>query len=77
MIIRRAPQRRVRSRNTDALPPKLPKLTKFTKLIEPRARRVFPQGHGKSLPDPVKNNRFPYSFGGVLAEPLKPLARQT
>ena len=37
--------------NTDALPPKLAKLTKFTKLIEPRARRASPQSD--AAPDKV------------------------
>ena len=69
VIIRRAPQRRVRSRNTDALPPKLPKLTNFIKLIEPRARRASPQGHGKSLPDAVKTIDFPSVLEGFWPNP--------
>ena len=71
--IRRAPQRRVRSRNTDALPPKLPKLSKFIKLIEPRARRASPQGHGKSLPDTVKTIDFPSVLEGFRPNPSKTL----
>ena len=76
--IRRAPQRRVRPRNTDALPPKLPKLTKFIKLIEPRARRASPQGHGKSLPDAVKTIDFPSVLEGFWPNPssrLRPSVR--
>ena len=76
--IRRAPQRRVRSRNTDALPPKLPKLTKFIKLIEPRARRLSPQGHGKSLLDAVKTIDFPSVLEGFWPNPsnrLRPSVR--
>ena len=57
--IRRAPQRRVRSRNIDAFLPKILKFTKHNKDIEPRARRAPPQGHGKSLPDAVKTIDFP------------------
>ena len=55
--------------NTDALPPKLPKLTKFIKLIEPRARRASPQGHGKSLPDAVKTIDFASLLEGFWPNP--------
>ena len=55
--------------NSDALPPKLPKLTKFIKLIEPRARRASPQGHGKSLPDAVNNTDFPPVLEGFRPNP--------
>mgnify|MGYP001287118520 CR=1 FL=1 len=64
--------------NTDALPPKLPKLTKFIKLIEPRARRASPQGHGKSLPDAVKTIDFPSVLEGFRPNPsnrLRPSVR--
>ena len=55
--------------NSDALPPKLPKLTKFINLIEPRARRASPQGHGKSLPDAVKTIDFPSVLEGFWPNP--------
>ena len=55
--------------NSDALPPKFPKLTKFIKLIEPRARRASPQGHGKSLLDAVKNIDFPSVLEGFGPNP--------
>ena len=76
--IRRAPQRRVRPRNSDALPPKLPKLIKFIKLIEPRARRASPQGHGKSLPDDIKTIDFASLLKGFRPNPsnrLRPSVR--
>ena len=50
--------------NSDALPPKLPKLTKFIELIEPRARRALPQGHGKSLPDVIEKINFASGLEG-------------
>ena len=53
----------------DALPPKLPKLTQFIKLIEPRARRASPQGHGKSLPDAVKTIDFASLLEGFWPNP--------
>ena len=59
--------------NSDALPPKLPKLTKFIKLIEPRARRASPQGHGKSLLDTVKNIDFASVLEGFRPNPSKTL----
>ena len=39
------------------------------KLIEPRARRASPQGHGKSLPDAVKNIDFPSVLEGFRPNP--------
>ena len=71
--IRRAPQRRVRPRNTDAFLPKILKLTKHNKLIEPRARRTSPQGHGKSLPDTVKTIDFASVLEGFWPNPSKTL----
>ena len=76
--IRRAPQRRVRSRNIDAFLPKILKLTKHNKLIEPRARRASPQGHGKSLLDAVKTIDFPSVLEGFWPNPsnrLRPSVR--
>ena len=67
--IRRAPQRRVRPRNTDALPPKFLKFIIHNKLIEPRARRAPPQGHGKSLPDAVKTIDFALLLKGFRPNP--------
>ena len=64
--------------NTDALPPKLPKLIKFNQLIEPRARRASPQGHGKSLPDAVKTIDFASLLEGFWPNPsnrLRPSVR--
>ena len=64
--------------NSDALPPKLPKLLNFTKLIEPRARRAPPQGHGKSLPDAAKTIDFPSVLEGFGPNPsnrLRPSVR--
>ena len=64
--------------NNDALPPKLPKRTKFLKLIEPRARRASPQGHGKSLPDAVKTIDFASLLEGFWPNPsnrLRPSVR--
>ena len=64
--------------NSDALRPKLPKLTKFIKLIEPRARRASPQGHGRSLPDAVKTIDFPSVLEGFRPNPsnrLRPSVR--
>ena len=55
--------------NTDALPPKLPKFTKYNKLIEPRARRASPEGHGKTLPDAVKTIDFPSVLEGFWPNP--------
>ena len=55
--------------NSDALRPKLPKLTKCIKLIEPRARRASPQGHGKSLPDAVKTIDFASVLEGFRPTP--------
>ena len=54
---------------SDTLLPKPPKFIKFNKLIEPRARRASPQGHGKSLPDAVKNNDFPSGLEGFRPKP--------
>ena len=59
--------------NTDALPPKLPKLNKQYKLIEPRARRASPQGHGKWLPDAVKTIDFLSVLEGFWPNPSKTL----
>ena len=59
--------------NSDALPPKLPKLIKFNQLIESRARRASPQGHGKSLPDAVKTIDFPSVLEGFRPNPSKTL----
>ena len=59
--------------DSDSLPPKLPKLTKFIKLIEPRARRASPQGHGKSLPDTVKTIDFASVLEGFWPNPSKTL----
>ena len=39
------------------------------KLIEPRARRASPQGHGKSLPDAVKNIDFASLLEGFWPKP--------
>ena len=78
LLIRRAPQRRVRSRNSDALLPKHPKLIQFMKLIEPRARRASPQGHCRSLPDAVKTIDFPSVLRGFWPNPsnrLRPSVR--
>ena len=55
--------------NNDALPPKILKLTKHNKLIEPRARRASPQGHGKSLPDAVKTIDFASLLEGFWPNP--------
>ena len=55
--------------NSDALPPKLPKLTKFIKLIEPCARRASPQGHGKSLLEAVKTIDFLSVLEGFWPNP--------
>ena len=55
--------------NSDALPPKLPKLVKFIKLIESRARRTSPQGHGRSLPDAVKTIDFASLLEGFWPNP--------
>ena len=43
------------------------------KLIEPRARRTSPQGHGKSLPDAVKTIDFPPVLEGFRPNPSKTL----
>ena len=53
----------------NAFPPTPPKNTKFNKLIEPRARRASPQGHGKSLPDAVKTIAFPEVLEGFRPKP--------
>ena len=48
------------------------------KLIEPRARRTSPQGHGKSLPDAVKSIDFPSVLEGFWPNPsnrLRPRVR--
>ena len=45
------------------------KHAEFIKLIEPRARRASPQGHGKSLPDAVKTIDFPSVLEGFWPNP--------
>ena len=64
--------------NTDAFLPKFLKFTKYNKLIEPRARRASPQGHGKSLLDAVKTIDFPSVLEGFWPNPsnrLRPSVR--
>ena len=55
--------------NTDAFLPKFLKFTKYKKLLEPRARRASPQGHGKSLLDAVKTVDFPSVLEGFWPNP--------
>ena len=65
--------------NSDALPPKFLKFTKYNKLIEPRARRASPEGHGKSLLDAVKTIDFPSVLEGFWPNPsnrLRPSVRR-
>ena len=48
------------------------------KLIEPRARRASPQGHGRSLPDAIKTIDFPSVLEGFRPNPsnrLRPSVR--
>ena len=64
--------------NTDAFLPKFLKFTKYNKLIEPRARRASPEGHGKSLLDAVKTIDFPSVLEGFSPNPsnrLRPSVR--
>ena len=42
---------------------------KFIKLIESRARRTSPQGHGRSLPDAVKTIDFASLLEGFWPNP--------
>ena len=55
--------------NSDAFLPKFLKFTKYNKLIEPRARRASPEGHGKSLLDAVKTIDFPSVLEGFWPNP--------